>query len=209
MTLRQQKLGLWLLLAWTSLPSAPVLADSIWKRRDPRSAYLFMDNRARRVGDAITIAVKETTGATNNEQRKLKKDTTASEKLDFAGKTTGTGSKAATAAVSADQSSDRSFQGKAEYESSRNLLDSMTVFVTDVLPNGNLVIEGYRKRVISNETRILRVTGVVRANDVDISNVVESRFIANLTLIYEGGGVETRFTNQGWLGRTTNKLWPH
>ena len=40
-------------------------------------------------------------------------------------------------------------------------------------------------------------------------NVIESKYIANFNLSYEGAGVETRFTNQGWLGRTTNRIWPH
>ncbi len=197
------------LLATCSVPGPRVSADSIWDRRDPRSAYLFMDNRARRVGDLLTVSVKESTGATNTEQRKLKKDTATSGKFDFAGKTTGTGSKSAAAAVSADQSSDRSFQGSASYEIERRLLDEMTVTVMDVLPNGNLVIEGYKYRKISNETRLLRLSGIVRPYDIGIPNIIESRFIANPRIVYEGGGVESRFTNQGWLGRATNKLWPY
>ena len=197
------------LLAFGLISDRPVAADSIWERRDPRSAYLFMDNRARRVGDLLLVTVKESTGATNSEQRKLKKDTTASGKLDFSGKTTGTGSKAAAAAVSADQSSDRSFEGTANYESERRLLDEMEVTVMDVLPNGNLVIEGSRYRKVSNETRLLRVSGIVRPNDIGIPNTIESKYIANFHLVYEGGGVESRFTNQGWLGRVTNKLWPN
>lgn len=186
----------------------PAFADSIWDRRDQRSGYLFMDNRARRVGDLLTIVVNESTGATNTEQRKLQKDTAASGKFDFAGKTSGVGSKSAAASVSADQSSDRSFNGSAQFQSNRQLLDDMSVIVVDILPNGNLVIEGSRERRVSNETRLLRVSGIVRPNDIEITNTVNSQFIANFKIVYEGGGVESRFTNQGWLGRTTNKLWP-
>jgi len=191
-----------------AIPVHPALADSIWDRRDQRSGYLFMDNRARRVGDLLTIVVNESTGATNSEQRKLQKDTAASGKFDFAGKTSGVGSKSAAASVSADQSSDRSFNGSAQFQSNRQLLDDMSVIVVDILPNGNLVIEGSRERRVSNETRLLRVTGIVRPNDIEITNTVSSQFIGNCKIVYEGGGVESRFTNQGWLGRTTNKLWP-
>lgn len=191
-------------------PVATVRADSIWERREQRSAFLFVDNRARRVGDLLTVTVKESTGAKNNEERKLDKATSVTSKADFSGKTAAGGaSRSASAAVGGDQSSDRKFQGSAGYESDRSLLDQMTVTVTDVLPNGNLVIEGYRKRVVSNETRLLRVTGIVRPNDIEGPNVIESKFIANFNLSYEGAGVETRFTNQGWLGRTTNRIWPH
>ena len=191
-------------------PTLTARADSIWERREQRSAFLFVDNRARRVGDLLTVTVKESTGAKNNEERTLDKGTSAAGKMDFSGKTGSDGaSRSATAAVSAKQSSDRSFQGSAGYESDRLLVDQMTVTVTDVLPNGNLVIEGYRKRVVSNETRLLRVTGIVRPNDIEGPNVIESKYIANFNLVYEVAGVETRFTNQGWLGRATNRIWPH
>jgi flagellar L-ring protein FlgH len=199
----------WLFGAFLT-PVTSVQADSIWERREHQSAFLFIDNRARRVGDLLTVVVKESTGARNNEERKLDKSTTASGKANFSGKTgSDNASRGATASVGADQSSDRSFLGSAGYESDRTLLDQMTVTVTDILPNGNLVIEGYRRRVISNETRLLRVTGIVRPNDIEAPNVIESKYIANFHISYEGAGVETRFTNQGWLGRATNRLWPH
>ncbi len=199
----------------TPVAAAPLVApgslfaDSIWERRDQRSGYLYMDNRARRVGDLLTVSVNENTGATNTEQRKLKKDTAVSSDVNFAAKgSTGGTSRSASGDVSGGSTSDRSFQGSANFASERQLLDQMTVTVVDIMPNGNLVIEGYRRRLVQNETRLLRVSGIVRPNDIDIPNIVESRFIANFHVSYEGRGVESRFTNQGWLGRIGNKVWP-
>lgn len=184
-------------------------ADSIWERRDSRIGYLFMDNRARRVGDLLTVVVREVTGASTTEERKLDKTNANSGKFNFAGKTATTGAaKEAAAELSSDQSSERKFSGSAGYENDRRFLDQMTVTVVDVLPNGNLIIEGYRKRVVSNETRMLRISGVVRVNDVDLKNSIESKSIANFSVDYVGSGVESRFTNQGWLGRVGNKVWP-
>ncbi len=205
----------WIMLCLTPVAAAPLvlpnhlLADSIWERRDQRSGYLFMDNRARRVGDLLTVSVNENTGATNKEERNLKKDTAASAKLNLAasGAAGGTG-RAASGQMNGSNSSDRSFQGSADFASERQLLDQMTVTVVDILPNGNLVIEGYRKRLVQNEVRMLRVSGVIRPNDIETPNVIESRFIANFNVSYEGSGVESRFTNQGWLGRIGNKVWP-
>ena len=54
-------------------PTLTARADSIWERREQRSAFLFVDNRARRVGDLLTVTVKESTGAKNNEERTLDK----------------------------------------------------------------------------------------------------------------------------------------
>jgi flagellar L-ring protein precursor FlgH len=184
-------------------------ADSIWDRRDQRVGYLFVDNRARRVGDLLTVVVREVTGASTTEERKLDKTNENTGKFTFAGKTATTGAaKSAAAEISSDQTSERKFSGTAGYENDRKFLDQMTVTVIDVLPNGNLVIEGFRKRVVSNETRMLRISGVVRVNDVDLKNSIESKSIAHFSVEYEGSGVESRFTNQGWLSRVGNKVWP-
>ncbi|HEY4262286.1 MAG TPA: flagellar basal body L-ring protein FlgH [Schlesneria sp.] len=211
-TTRRQWIMLWL----TPIAAAPLLspaeldADSIWDRRDQRSGYLYMDNKARRVGDLLTVSVNENTGATNKEERNLKKDTAASAKLNLAasGNAGGAG-RSASGQMNGSNSSDRTFQGSADFASERQLLDQMTVTVVDILPNGNLVIEGYRRRLVQNEMRLLRVSGVVRPNDIEIPNFVESRFIANFNVSYEGSGVESKFTNQGWLGRIGNKVWPY
>ncbi len=208
---RRQWIGLWLLAAGT-IPISGGYADSIWDRRDQRSGYLFMDNRARRVGDTLTVTINETTDANNTEQRKMQKDTAVSGKFDLAGSTGNAGAttaKAVNASLTADNSSDRTFQGSAQYQSNRQLLDYMQVRVVDILPNGNLLVEGSRRRIVSNETRWMRVTGIVRPNDIEIPNTISSQMIAEFNIVYEGGGVESRFTNQGWVGRITNKLWPY
>lgn len=206
----------WILLCMTPVAAAPLLApsqlsaDSIWDRRTQHSALLYMDNRARRVGDLLTVSVNENTGASNKEERNLKKDTATSAKLNLAasGNAGGAG-RAASGQMNGSNSSDRTFQGSADFASERQLLDQMTVTVVDIKPNGNLVIEGYRRRLIQNEMRLLRVSGEVRPNDIEIPNFVESRFIANFNVSYEGSGVESKFTNQGWLGRIGNKVWPY
>lgn len=205
----------WIMLCLTPVAAAPLIsshelrADSIWERRDQRSGYLYMDNKARRVGDTLTVSVNENTGATNKEERNLKKDTSISAKLNLAGKgNAGGAGRSASGELTGNQSSDRTFQGSADFASERQLLDQMQVTVVDILPNGNLVVEGYRRRLVQNEMRLLRVSGVVRPNDIEIPNFIESRFIANFNISYEGSGVESKFTNQGWLGRIGNKIWP-
>ncbi len=205
----RQWIGVGMLMTCVA-PMTQVFADSIWDRRDMRSGYLYMDNRARRVGDTLQVIINESTGATNTEQRTLQKETAASGKFDFKGSTSSdSAGRSAAASVSADNSSDRSFQGSANYQSNRQLLDAMQLTVVDILPNGNLVVEGFRDRIVSNEHRLMRVSGIVRPNDIEVPNTISSQNVADFTIRYEGGGVESRFTNQGWLGRAANKLWPY
>ena len=157
-----------------------VCADSIWQRGVPNSAYLFVDTSRRRVGDLLTIAVQETTGIDDNDQHQMEKDTNTSGLFNFNGSTTGNKtSPVAAAAFTAQAGSSRSFNGSAKYTSDRNFTDNMTVMVIEVQPNGNLVIEGFRRRMVNKEERVLRVSGLVRPMDIGPGNIVQSQYIAN------------------------------
>lgn len=192
------------------LAAAPARADSIWERRDPKTAYLFHDYRARQVGDVLTIEVSEITAFEGQEKRELNKETKA-------GVTKGLNLKAAAGSImsrtfagsgDATVGSQRKFDGTANNLIDRKFIDRMTVVVVGVLPNGNMLIEGFRKRVVSREVRVLRVTGIVRPADIGPWNTVQSQFIGNFSVIYEGRGPDSRATNRNWGGRIMNVLWP-
>jgi flagellar L-ring protein precursor FlgH len=196
-------------LICSALCSGGVRAESIWQRRSQRYGYLFNDQRARNIGDIVTVLVVETSAINQREQRQLKKATDTSAKFTYSGSSSsdGGGRKGA-ANIAGDLSSNRSFDGNAQLSSDRQFTDTLTATVVDVLPNGNLVIEGHRVRVVSGEQRLLRVTGIVRPVDLTAFNTVQSAAVANFKIEYAGHGVDTNFTSQGWLGRVVNHLWP-
>jgi flagellar L-ring protein precursor FlgH len=184
--------------------------DAMWDRRDPKAAYLFNDYRARQVGDVLTIVVNENTGFQGQETRNLNKQTNTTASLASKGAATLGSSPTRQYSVTGDNQvqSQRKFDGQANSTIDRKFSDTMTVMVVDVLPNGNLIIEGYRRRVVSREMRMLKVTGVVRPADIGPFNQIQSQYIANFNVIYEGRGPETNYSNQGWGGRIFNVLWP-
>lgn len=187
----------WLLLApLVALAAPPATADSIWDRRDPRYANLFQDNRARNVGDLITVVVNETTNANEREQRSLDKANTL------------TGNASYIPGLTFNDSFRKQFNGNAQMTSGRTFQDRLTATVVDIMPNGNLVIEGYRSRVVGTEERVLRVTGVVRPQDIGTGNAVQSTSVANFRVSYLGAGPATRTLNQNFLGRVMNRVWP-
>ena len=110
--------------------------------------------------------------------------------------------------ASVNNTSRRQFNGSAQLTSDRSFTDRITVTVVDVMPNGNLVVEGYRSRVVAGEQRMLRVTGIVRPTDIGAQNTVQSQFMANFRISYLGRGPESSFVNQSYLGRAMNLLWP-
>ena len=186
-------------------------ADSLWDRRDPNTAYMFNDYRARRVGDVLTILVEESTGSDSQEKREMGKQTAASLSTSGNGSSSALGQ--ALRSFSYDfglnSASNRTFDGKANSTIDRKFNDRLSVIVVAVLPNGNIVVEGVRQRMITREMRTLRVFGVLRPADIGPFNTVQSQYIANLRITYEGRGPESSYTNQGWGGRIMNKLWPY
>ncbi len=196
-----------LIAAALAASSAPAPgADSIWDRRDPRHAYLFQDNRARNVGDLVTVVITETTVANEREQRALDKTSNGSGSMQGSGQGTVGPSRAFN--FSLTSAFGRQFNGNAQMTSNRVFTDRLAATVVDVLPNGNLVIEGYRSRVVAGEERVLRVTGVIRPADVGVGNLIASQSVANFRISYLGRGPESRTINQNYLGRVMNAAVP-
>jgi len=187
-----------------------VRADSTWLRRDQNFAYLFYDTRARRVGDVLTIAVRETTAFEGMERRQLEKDTKTNSNWNFKGAFQQGKSlnHSFSASLNGQVDSTRQLNGTANNMIDRRFTDQMAVIVVGVQPNGNLVIEGFRRRVVSKEERTLHVRGVVRPQDVGPGNVVQSQYIANFEVTYEGKGQESAYQDNGWLGKIFNIIWP-
>lgn len=184
----------------------PVQAESLWQRRHPYTAYLFMDTRARQVGDVLTIVVREATLFDGKEDRKLNKEHKSTGLWSLGGFfSAGESTHSFSGQLEGEASSQKKLNGKADYKSDRTFLDRTSVVVVGVLPNGNLLIEEYRERVVANEKKLLHVSGIVRPMDIGAGNVIQSQYIANLVVSYTGRGVETRYTNPGWLGRIAER----
>jgi flagellar L-ring protein precursor FlgH len=186
-------------------------ADSLWERRNPYYANMFWDTKARRVGDVVTIVVNETTNFQGQETRTLKKGTINAANAAMSGNFA-EGKKLShtfSGALNSAWNSDRELNGTSNYQSNRNLIDNMAVQVVQVLPNNNLVIEGFRTRVVAGEERTIRVSGIIRPDNIGVSDTIQSQYVANFTVEYFGKGIETSYTTNGWLGRIVNKLWPY
>jgi flagellar L-ring protein precursor FlgH len=190
------------------------LADSIWDRRDPRYAFLFQDNRARNIGDVVTISISQTTIANDQDSRSLSKTTSATASFQSipwgitpgaSSGGTGTGGGSSPLFTS---SSNRSFTGTGQFQTNQVFTDQMGAIVVDIMPNGNLVVEGYRGQVVQGEERVLKLTGVVRPADIGYPNIVSSTSVANLRISYIGRGPQTRTSGQNYIGRIFNRLWP-
>ncbi|MGB3865781.1 MAG: flagellar basal body L-ring protein FlgH [Xanthobacteraceae bacterium] len=166
---------------------ASYAANSLWRNG---SRAFFKDQRAHQVGDILTVTVNFTDKANiaNETQRSRtnKEDTGVS---DFIGSKLLTGSAAAVLpgrVLTADSTS--SSDGKGSVQRQENLQTSVAAVVTQLLPNGNLVVEGKQEVRVNFEVRELVVAGIVRPEDIQSDNTIDSSKIAQARIAYGGRG---------------------
>ena len=164
-----------------------------------RGLNLFLDRRARQVGDSITVTLQEQTDAS-----KQSSTSTAKEQSNsipgvtlFGRGVTKDGIPILETAIEADQE----FAGQGSSSQSNSLTGSITVTVGDVLPNGNLLVRGEKWVTINQGEEFIRVTGVVRPEDIGADNSVPSFKLADARITYSGKGAIADANRMGWLGR--------
>lgn len=189
--------------------------DSLWAKRVMTSTNLFADNRARHVGDTVTVIINEKTDIQGLEDTELETKSNFKSTIDasafFVGKTNtehGNPSSFNQSLPNASGSFESGFGGNGDYESSRDINFRLTAMVTEVLGNGNLLIEGKRGVNVNKESYTIRVSGIIRPIDIDENNVVISEKIANASITLEGKGFLTRTGKRGWAYRLRDIIWP-
>jgi flagellar L-ring protein precursor FlgH len=200
-----------LMLAICVFSPALTSADSIWQRHNFFHSFLYVDNRARRPGDIVTVLITESTDIQHQDQRALARKTDTGGGMTITGNITGTSkgaNRTVSSALTPDLNTNRNFTGNSTYNINQTFTDTVACTVIAVQPNGNLVIEGFRQRTVSREVRTLRLCGVIRPIDINFDNTIPSSYVANFQIQYLGRGVETNFSNQGWMSRMMNFFWP-
>lgn len=162
-------------------------ANSLWRNG---SRAFFKDQRARQVGDILTITVNFTDKANiANETQRSRTNSEDSGITDFAGSKLLSGTAASVLPgrlLSADSTS--SSDGKGSVVRQEALQTNVAAVVTQILPNGNLVVEGKQEIRVNYEIRELIVAGIVRPEDIQSDNTIDSSKIAQARIAYGGRG---------------------
>jgi flagellar L-ring protein precursor FlgH len=184
-----------------------VQADSIWKKRITLNTNLFSDNRARGIGDIVTVLISESTEISGTEDSSAESSNSHSINLDTSNFLTRVKDISGYLPnITADTS--HNFSGKGDYESNRNINLELTAVVTEMLANGNLIIEGNRDVNVNGEKYTIKLSGIIRPIDINIDNEVQSASIANANITLEGKGFLTRAGKRGWWHRIREVVWP-
>lgn len=169
---------------------------------------LFQDNKAREVGDLLTIILVETTSASTKASTAVNKATSidmaapsiAGQSVTYKGKNI----------LQVGIEGKRGFNGSGDTKQSNSLDGTVSVTVVQDLGNGNLLVSGEKKLRLNQGDEVVQVQGVVRISDIGADNTISSERVADAKIVYGGRGIIARSNAMGWLGRFFNSaLMPY
>ena len=191
--------------------AAPAMrAGSLWPVNAGTERGLCADHKAGRTGDILTVVVAESAAATNSQKKSATRDSALQDAVSqfifsVAASKLGTHNGELPGTNVTGKST---YSGGGEVANSQSLNSRAAVLVTDVLPNGNLVIEGVRVVTFSGETQYVVLHGLVRADDISSANTILSTNIADARVEFVDQGTLSDAAKRGWLTKIYEKLRP-
>lgn len=204
-------------------------AGSLWREGITDERGLFADKRAKGVGDILTVVVEESVGMSNTLDLKTNKESKsgvtgfASNLLDqfITGVPNALIRRQNQSAASSSSnpivipslpslpvSGANSFNGGGAIQNNQTFSGKIAVQVTDVLPNGNLIVEGLREVNFSKERQVASLRGTVRPYDIQPNNTVLSSNVVNAEIQIISEGPLTDAQKKGWLLKINDKISP-
>lgn len=171
--------------------------NSLWQ---PGSTSFFRDNRAWRVGDILTVVVeiKDNANLSNTtQQNRNSSDSVNTNKIfgrekgiaKIMGYTNNAHAFVPNPLQIVDAASSRNQRGQGSIARQENIKTTIAAVVRQVMPNGNLMIEGHQEVRVNSELREVKIAGIIRPRDIKSDNSVSSSQIAEARISYGGRGV--------------------
>lgn len=179
---------------------------SIWR---DTSADLYSDPRARHIGDSVTVKIsiedEASLDSSSDRSRAATRDFSFGINYDVGlGGFKRSGSGNGTSTVD----SESTHKGEGQTSRSEKITLVMAVVVTNVLPNGNMVVQGSQEVRVNYESRILTVAGIVRPRDIEQDNSISYDKIAEARISYGGRGRITEVQQPGYVQQLMDLFTP-
>ncbi len=183
-------------------PENIVPTGSLFKSKSTNS--LYSDSKARRIGDIITVMLQENTSASKKAKAEYGKDNNVGLKPLY-----GLGKNATIGGNPLDLSLgfNTDFKGDSKADQSNSLTGQVSVHVTKILPNGNLIVRGEKWLTLNTGSEYIRLTGILRPEDISSGNTIASNRVANARIEYSGTGEFAESNQQGWLSKFFYSDW--
>jgi flagellar L-ring protein FlgH len=201
----------WMILSATFILGAPVLsANSLWTAPGSTERCMYADRKAGSKGDILTVVVSEIAAQSSSKQTKTANDSSVENAVTqflfpTAASKFGTHNGALPGMTFGGKNS---FTGGGQISNTQTVSGTAAVVVTEVLPNGNLVIEGVRRMTFSGETQHIVLHGVVRPDDISPLNTISSNSIANARIEFVSEGELTNASKKGWINKLYDLIRP-
>src|ERR1700752_3965560 len=181
--------------------------NSLWRNG---SRAFFNDQRAHQIGDILTVKVNINDTAEFQDQTQLTRSTTEDSNItNFIGANTiANPAKAILPGSLLTADGNTQMNGNGTINRQDQLVTNVAAVVTQVLPNGNLVIEGKQEIRLNSEMRVLLVAGVARPEDIESDNTIELPKVAEARVAYGGKGTLTNIQTAPWGKQVTNVVLP-
>ncbi len=178
-------------------PAVDRSEGSLWVDHG-RYSNLYRDFKAREINDMVTIRVFETTRAVSGADAESSRQSSMDAKVP---NLLGLENAIKELPNLVGATSDSSFKGEATTSRNTSVSTTMTARVTNVLPNGYLVVEAVKEIQVNDENQTLYLRGVVRPEDISPGNIVASSDVGQMELRVQGRGMVSQPLNPGWLYR--------
>lgn len=162
--------------------------------------------RAHRIGDILTIILNESTSSSKSSTTSFSKENDSSVADSTAD---GRGFLGTGIELNGAIRSSVEFSGESDADQSNQLQGSITVTVSGVFANGNLEVRGEKWLQLSQGSEYIRITGLVRREDISPDNTISSTRVADVRIAYSGTGVLSNANKASWLTRFfVSDIWP-
>lgn len=198
--------NLTLALVGAALGATALRADSLWATAGGDPLSMFADRKAHRVGDIVTVVINEAAAASSTQNKQSTRTSTLNDSVTqfiFPNALTHAGGP-----PSIQLNGASNYTGGGQVTNSNSVTSRAAVLVTDVLPNGNMVIEGVRLLTFSGESQYIVLHGIIRADDIGSDNTIDSTNIAEARVEVISKGALTEAQKQGWLSKIYETLRP-
>ncbi|WP_456388242.1 flagellar basal body L-ring protein FlgH [Desulfolithobacter sp.] len=172
---------------------------------------LYADVKARRVGDIVTITIKEEARASKEASTQSGRDTSMSAGIPALfglEKSIMAKNQKVDMTTLLDATFSNQFKGSGKTMRKEDLVATLTTQVIKVYPNGTMKIRGGKSIIVNNEEQIIYLTGIVRPEDITADNTIDSSHILNARIAYTGKGALSDKQKPGWLMRIVDNVWP-
>jgi len=210
-----------------SQPAKRPTAGSIWSGSTQASSFMFFDEKARDLGDLVTVVIVEQTRAMGDARTETESERIINGSLSsdvgfqklisspirglmriFGFDEPGTTRVEGEPVNFVQSGMQNDFRGEGTTERSGRFTGVITCRVIGVLPKGILHIRGRRSVVVNHEAQYISLEGLVRQEDLTIDNQVLSNSVAEMRLAYDGLGAIDDKQRPGWMARVIDWVYP-